>query len=34
MVLRQGQVVADRARGEVQAEELGELMASTTIAMP
>ena len=34
VVLRQGQVVADRARGEIQAEELGELMASTTIAMP
>jgi simple sugar transport system ATP-binding protein len=34
VVLRQGQVVADRGRGEIQAEELGELMASTTIAMP
>jgi simple sugar transport system ATP-binding protein len=34
MVLRQGQVVADRARGEIQAEELGDLMASTTMAMP
>ena len=34
VVLRQGEVVADRGRGEIQAEELGELMASTTIAMP
>jgi simple sugar transport system ATP-binding protein len=34
VVLRQGEVVADRGRGEVQAAELGELMASTTIAMP
>jgi simple sugar transport system ATP-binding protein len=34
VVLRQGQVVANRGRGEIQAEELGELMASTTIAMP
>ena len=34
VVLRQGEVVADRGRGEIQAEELGVLMASTTIAMP
>ena len=34
VVLRQGEVVADRHRGEIQAVELGELMASTTIAMP
>ncbi len=33
VVLRQGVVVADRGR-EIQADELGELMASTTIAMP
>jgi simple sugar transport system ATP-binding protein len=34
VVLRQGEVVADRGRAEIQVEELGALMASTTIAMP
>jgi simple sugar transport system ATP-binding protein len=34
VVLRQGEVVTDRGRGEIHVEELGGLMASTTIAMP
>jgi simple sugar transport system ATP-binding protein len=33
VVLRQGEVVADRGRGEIQVEELGALMASATIAL-